>query len=1119
MRRAIVSSFIAAALFSGVAGGFTGASRLDDSAAAKGDRFDARAAAAAIGPTRTQADAIVALVREHNDVTIRWNAPFGTPSTILRHGGALTGAAPGSPVAAARAWVAAHRGLFGWTAPEAAALSLEKSLAQPNAGPRTVLLHQLFGGLHGNSLGGSLVVALDDANRILSVRANVVRTPTLDRTWRLSANRALEIASGKKASKLVAHKGEWLRFARGTFAAEHYVRRVAFPQGDGPARPAWEVFFVKRLDQGYRTLIDAATGAVLYRWQLVVSDAPEGRVFDNYPGAPKGGTHELRSFAGDPAASPAGWLSPVEGGPALPTTFGNNASTATNWLVYTASDGPGQIRPLSPTGVFDYAFADSWRTSECGANPISTFEGSPAAGAPDTPTYALDALPAVTNLFYHHNLMHDFFYNLGFNEEAGAMQVSNFGKTGPDLEHDPLMGLAQAGAAAGDAPVYLGRDNAYMFPWPDGIPSWSGMFLWETVPGAINVPCVDGDFAADVIYHEFTHAVSNRWVGGEFGNLESQQGGSMGESWGDFYALHYLNEHGFETRDTLGWYVTPSPDGGIRNWNLSQVPVTLADIGYDAGNEEVHSDGEIWNGTLWDIRLTLKRALSKGADYAAQIVADAMPISGPRPSMVDMRDAILAADVARTKGANQALLWSVFARHGMGKSASSKDGFDVNPVPGFDHPDAARNGILTGRVVDAASGKPIAGAKLIISQFEARISPVKRAASDGSFRIPLQEGRYPLTVVAPGYGTRTIPLKIQAGETIARDLELALNYASANGGATASSENASTLGAPKLAIDDTASTAWWSDGAADGSAAGEAITIDLAGKAPVELSEIRVSAYPAAGAGFGAALKRYTALASADGKNFTKIAEGRFRLDPVFAKAPDINYRSIRLAKPVKATHIRIVAEETMDDASAEVSISEIEAFGAGESVKVTNPPPIPSTVIHDEGMIIVPSPAVNVTSEVMGAACVFPPPTQGIDAWVTEVPDEFGDGAHVVDSRLESLLPDPRPDLDLFMLTADCAPAGNVATGAPREVGTIPQGTKYIVAALFTTLPGNVVTEAKPAGVDTIPAAVKGTKVTPKPGVLPNTGVGGTTVPGVAALAVAVAIGSTLRRRRRQTS
>lgn len=1111
MRRSLLAAVTAAALFAGVAGAFT-SSRAQDDAARYGDMFDARAAAAAIGPTRAQVDAIVSLVREHNDVRIGWNPLFGTPSSILRHGAALTAARPGSPVTAARAWLREHRGVFGWTAAEVGALTVEKDLAQPGNGPRTVLFHQLFDGLHGHSLGGSLVVGLDASNRVLTVRANVVRVPDATGSWSLDAADALAVASGRPASRALARKGEWFRFARGAFAADHYVRKVAFPQGDGPARRAWEVFFVKRLTEGYRTLIDASTGTVLYRFQLVRSEAPEGLVFDTYPGAPRGGQQVMRSFAGDPAASPEGWLTPIPGLPALPTTFGNNASTATNWAVFLVPDGPGQIRPIAPDGVFAYEFTDAWHTSECGANPISTLEGSPAAGAPDTPTYALDAEAAVTNLFYHHNVMHDYFYKLGFIEEAGAMQMSNFGKTGAELENDPLLGLAQAGGVTGDAPAYLGRDNAYMFPWPDGLPSWSGMFVWETVPGAITVPCVDGDFATDVIYHEYAHGVTNRWVGAEFGNLETQHGGSMGESWSDFYALHYLHEHGFETRDELGWYVTPSPNGGIRNYSLGDVPLTFADIGYDVSNEEVHSDGEIWNGVLWDLRSTMKQARKGGAAYLAQIVADAMPISGPLPSMLNMRDAILAADVARTKGANQALLWSVFARHGMGRSAMAKSGFDVNPIPAFDHPDTARNGTVAGRIVDAATGKPIVGAKLIVSEFEARISPVKRSATDGSFRFPMQAGRYPLTIVAPGYGSRRATLAVEAGETFSREYRLALNYASAAAGATATSANLSALGAPKLAIDDTATTAWWSDPAADDTAAGESVVIDLAGRTPVDVSEIRVSAYPAKGAGFGAALKRFTALVSLDGKTFTKVAEGRFTLDPVFPKSPDINFRSLRLGKTVRAAFLQIVAEETMDEASAEVSISEIQVFGAGEQVKIT-PPPVPAdTVLHDEGMILVPSPAVNLTFEVMSAgACVFPPPTQGIDAWVTELPDEFGDGNHVVNSRLESLLPDPRPDLDLFNMTADCAPTGNIATGAPRETGTIPQGTKYVVASLFTTLPGNVVTEATRVALGLIPTV-------PKPKVLAGTGVetGTSAIFGLLAMAGAAGLAAWTRRLRK---
>ena len=40
-------------------------------------------------------------------------------------------------------------------------------------------------------------------------------------------------------------------------------------------------------------------------------------------------------------------------------------------------------------------------------------------------------------------------------------------------------------------------------------------------------------------------------------------------------------------------------------------------------------------------------------------------------SMVDARDAMLAADLIRFGGANQALLWNAFARRGLGSGAAS----------------------------------------------------------------------------------------------------------------------------------------------------------------------------------------------------------------------------------------------------------------------------------------------------------------------------------------------------------------------------------------------------------------------------------------------------------------
>ena len=65
-----------------------------------------------------------------------------------------------------------------------------------------------------------------------------------------------------------------------------------------------------------------------------------------------------------------------------------------------------------------------------------------------------------------------------------------------------------AGAASGGAPTYTGRDNAYMLTLPDGIPPWSGMFLWEPINDAFEGPYSDGNFDASVIEHEYAHGLS-----------------------------------------------------------------------------------------------------------------------------------------------------------------------------------------------------------------------------------------------------------------------------------------------------------------------------------------------------------------------------------------------------------------------------------------------------------------------------------------------------------------------------------------------------------------------------------------------------------------------------------
>ncbi len=515
-------------------------------------------------------------------------------------------------------------------------------------------------------------------------------------------------------------------FAKGPFAASSYVKKVAFPTADG-ARAAYSVLFVEHLDEGYQVVVDAETGKQLYRSSLVQHESG-GTIYDNYPGAPG------RRPAAARVLRPQRRLPRRVRRPDRPDRHSASrpsATTPTRTRTGRTSRSPADQgpRPVSPTGQFDYRFADHWGTSKC-----------------DPTSYPQDQEAASTNLFYQHNRIHDEYYRLGFTESGGNFQLTN---KDPDPTTggnpgDAIQGLVQAGAVSGGNPTYTGRDNAYMLTLPDGIPPWSGMFLWEPIDDAFEGPCADGDFDAGVIQHEYSHGLSNRYVGTEDGSLGTHQSGSMGEGWGDWYALDYLHRNGYQKDSVLGGFVTGNKTRGIRNWAYDQNPTTFGDIGYDLVGPEVHADGEIWTATLWQMRkaLVAKYGQIAGSDIAEHIVTDAMPLSPNNPSMLDERTAIMTAldDRYHARSDFDSLVdtvYSVFAQRGMGLSAhntvSEADptgGNDTDGVPGFDNRNPALNGTITGTVLNASTGKPVEGARIMLGRFEARGHPDRHDRSD-----------------------------------------------------------------------------------------------------------------------------------------------------------------------------------------------------------------------------------------------------------------------------------------------------------------------------------------------------------------------------------------------------
>src|SRR6185436_9736883 len=93
-------------------------------------------------------------------------------------------------------------------------------------------------------------------------------------------------------------------------------------------------------------------------------------------------------------------------------------------------------------------------------------------------------------------------------------------------------------------------DNADMLVPPDGTSPIMRMFLWHATAapwtGKDNDPFLPANGAdeADIVYHEYTHGLSNRLVVDSLGQstLLSHQANSMGEAWSDWYAMDYLTD-------------------------------------------------------------------------------------------------------------------------------------------------------------------------------------------------------------------------------------------------------------------------------------------------------------------------------------------------------------------------------------------------------------------------------------------------------------------------------------------------------------------------------------------------------------------------------------------------
>jgi extracellular elastinolytic metalloproteinase len=858
------------------------------------------------------------------DAIVSWNN-FGTPEMLLSKGSPLATGLGRDATGAARAYVSANRTLLGLT--KSAADSLELLAVAPMGKGAAVLFQQRFGGLR-PGVDGLLAIGVRDG-AVYSVSSSLARSSAAPAEATLGAAAAQKVAirdSGRADAKVMKTELVAVPTAAGARAA--YLITLGADINGANGSPV-----------AYATYVDARDGSILLREDLVDhdSDNPEWKVFPNTPPLDYSSTDTrvrwcatatagCNEVVGSPA-SPLSWDRDSVTGPTF-TTTGNNSFAVHNWFSNNPFSVGTELATPSPDRDYSYAWANQWLGQRC--NPDTTF----------TSAQRNDIDAARANLFAMHNREHDWAYHLGFTEALWNMQKDNFGKGG--LGNDVEQGNAQAGGVSGGpASGFAARDNANQITPGDGIPPITNMYLWQPIAGAFYTRCVDGDFDMTVIGHEYGHAITNRMINGPAAGFSSPQG--MSESWSDLIAMEYLNEHGYAAPGirayTIGEYVTTDPIAGIRNYNMSKSPLNYSSIDYDFVGLQVHASGEVWSATNFDIRSAmiarygagtpaLQKSCANGETPVtscpgnrrwAQLMFDSFPLMTFSPvSMVDSRNAMLAADMIRFGGANQDILWNAFAKRGLGEGAVSNGAGDVDPTPSFTSP-FANEATVTFRPVDE-NDAIVPGAKLFVGDYQARAVPVADTdpGTPLTNQVQLVPGTYSLIAQALGHGhARVTSFSVNPGQVRDLQVKMRTNLASSGAGASASGDG---INLARL-IDDDEATNWASLGSP---VAGKQVTVDLAGGTE-QVRRVQVSAQlrpaitgdpDAGGQARVSAVRQFRILACeasgavtcANAADFHAVFTSASDAFPSIAprpRAPELTIRSFVIPN-TQATHLRI---------------------------------------------------------------------------------------------------------------------------------------------------------------------------------------------------------------------
>jgi hypothetical protein len=535
---------------------------------------------------------------------------------------------------------------------------------------------------------------------------------------RAGAHIGIEVRSSDLIALSWQKRGEQ-RFSSATFSDTVVAEQFYFPVGNGGARSAWRVLLWTE-GAAYYVVVDAEDGTLLWRKNLNEEQSVPA-TYSVY-----GNTTSLLRTADSPSPFSPGCLAPT-GCPQPPavartnfTLIGNESPYTfnnTGWIpdtglpVRTPADpnitdgnnveaGLDRVSPNgvdengwavgNPTRVFNYTYNPAPGIPPPGEEPL------PPAPQPTPPTAYQQGV--ITHGFYTLNRWHDEMYRLGFTEQAGNFQHVNFSRGGVEGDRVSYEIQDSSGTNSGSVSVTA-----------DGTRPRLVMMIW-TNP----TPDRDGALDGHIVLHEITHALSGRLHGNATG-LGTNMARGMGEGWSDFYAFALLSEPADDRFGThaltayVSYLALPGYESnyyyGLRRFPVSILasrgpnglphnPLTFRYINNNCNDligttltnpnsayprgpvgvstcDQVHNLGEFWAVTLWEVRdqLIQRHGAAEGNRRALQYVTDGMKLSPINPTMLNSRDAILAA-ASISDPADAARVWRGFAIRGLGANAS-----------------------------------------------------------------------------------------------------------------------------------------------------------------------------------------------------------------------------------------------------------------------------------------------------------------------------------------------------------------------------------------------------------------------------------------------------------------